>query len=303
MILRRCISALLVFYCVLSITFLLVRLIPGGPFDAERKLPAAIERELLAKYRLNGSLLDQYLDYWKDLLHGDLRISTQYRHRSVSQILSQTLPVTLVLGSLAFVISLVGGILLGTLGALYAHSKIDTAILFLILVIMSLPTFVLGPLFILLFSLWLRWLPLGGWGSPSEILLPAITLALPSMVTIASLLRDSLENILQENFIQVARAKGASPQRLLYYHALRLALLPVASYSAPLAANLLTGSIVIETIFNIPGVGAFFLHAILNHDVFLVCGVVILYCGLLILFNLLIDISYRFLDPRIEKQF
>ncbi|MFZ4116715.1 MAG: ABC transporter permease [Chthoniobacterales bacterium] len=303
MLLRRFISMLLVLFCVVSMTFLLMRFSPGGPFDAERKLSPAIEHQLLLKYRLEGPLFRQYIDYWRDLLHGDFRISTKYRNRSVTEILSQTLPVTFTLGALAFVIALGCGIFMGSIAAIHPNSSMDHAILLFTLVAISLPAFILGPVFILIFSIWLHWLPVGGWGSPLQLLLPSITLALPFMAVIARLLRDSLRETLQENFILTAQAKGFSRSEVVYRHALRIALLPVVSYSGPLAANLLTGSIVVETIFNIPGAGNFFVNAVLNRDGFLLCGAVIVYCVLLVIFNFLVDVAYRFLDPRIENNF
>jgi oligopeptide transport system permease protein len=248
-------------------------------------------------------LFRQYIDYWRDLLHGDLRISTKYRNRTVAEILAQTLPVTFTLGALAFIIALSCGIFMGAIAAIHPNSSIDHAILLFVLVAISLPAFILGPVFILIFSIWLHCLPVGGWGSPLQLLLPSMTLALPFTAVIARLLRDSLRETLQESFIQTARAKGLSTSELVYRHALPIALLPVLSYSGPLAANLLTGSIVVETIFNIPGAGNFFVNAVLNRDGFLLCGAVIVYCVLLVIFNFLVDLAYRFLDPRIENNF
>ena len=170
----------------------------------------------------------------------------------------------------------------------------------LTLISISLPTFVLGPLLILIFSIKLAWLPVGGWGTPRQLLLPAITLAIPFAAVIARLLHDSLRETLAEDFVRTARAKGLSENAVIYRHALRVAILPVVSYLGPLAANLLTGSIVVETIFHIPGAGGFFVNSILNRDGFLLGGVVIVYCVLLMFFNLLVDLSYRLLDRRIQ---
>jgi oligopeptide transport system permease protein len=301
MFLSRFFSMLLVLFCVVSITFFLIRLSPGGPFDSERKISPAIEHQLQLKYRLAGPLWRQYIDYWNDLLHGDLRISTKYRNRSVSEILAQTLPVTITLGSLAFLLALSCGIFIGALAATHANSRIDHAALLLVIVAISLPSFILGPLLILIFCVGLHWLPVGGWGTPLQLLLPAVTLAIPFMAVIAKLLRDSLCETFQEDFIRTARAKGLSETALVYSHTLRIALLPVVSLSGPLAANLLTGSIVIETIFHIPGAGNFFINAILNRDGFLLCGAVIVYCALLVVFNFLVDLTYLVLDPRIRN--
>ncbi len=298
--LRRLASLPVVLVCVVTITFFLIRLSPGGPFDSERKLPAAIEKQLLAKYKLDGPILTQYTGYLKDLLHGDLRLSTKYRNRSVNEILYQTLPVTLTLGVTALLIAIMAGIWLGAFAAARSGTLAEGGALALMLLAISLPSFVLGPLLILIFSIRLVWLPVGGWGTPSQLLLPALTLALPYAAVIARLLHDSLRETLAEDFVRTARSKGLAERVVVYRHALRVAILPVVSYLGPLAANLLTGSIVVETIFHIPGAGGFFVNSILNRDGFLLGGVVIVYCLLLILFNLLVDLSYRLLDRRIQ---
>lgn len=277
-----------------------MRLSPGGPFDTERKLPPAIEHQLLMKYHLDGSLFEQYKSYLTDLLHGDLRLSIKYRNRSVVEILEQTLPVTCTLGTIALLIALFFGIWIGALAAASPHSFTNSLAMIFSLLAVSLPSFVIGPLLILFFALWLGWLPVGGWGTFSQLLLPSITLAIPFTAVIARLLNDSLKETLEENFIRTAIAKGLSKKATIYRHALRIAILPVVSYAGPLAANLLTGSIVVETIFNIPGAGRFFINSILNRDGFLLSGIVIVYCALLIFFNLLVDLAYSRLDPRIH---
>jgi oligopeptide transport system permease protein len=298
--LRRLASLPVVLLCVITLTFFLMRLSPGGPFDSERKLPPAIEHQLLAKYSLDGPLLWQYTGYLADLLHGDLRLSTKYRNRSVNEILAQTLPVTLALGTTALALALLGGIWLGAFAAARPDTVAEGAALTITLLAISLPSFVLGPLLILLFSIWLGWLPVGGWGTFPQLLLPAVTLAIPYAAVIARLLHDSLRETLCEDFIRTARAKGLSKTAVIYRHALRVAILPVVSYLGPLAANLLTGSIVVETIFHIPGAGGFFVNSILNRDGFLLGGVVIVYCVMLMVFNLIVDLSYRQLDRRIK---
>ena len=298
--LRRLASLPVVLLCVITLTFFLMRLSPGGPFDSERKLPPAIEHQLLAKYSLDGPLLWQYTGYLADLLHGDLRLSTKYRNRSVNEILAQTLPVTLALGTTALALALLGGIWLGAFAAARPDTVAEGAALTITLLAISLPSFVLGPLLILFFSIWLGWLPVGGWGTFPQLLLPAVTLAIPYAAVIARLLHDSLRETLCEDFIRTARAKGLSKTAMIYRHALRVAILPVVSYLGPLAANLLTGSIVVETIFHIPGAGGFFVNSILNRDGFLLGGVVIVYCVMLMVFNLIVDLSYRQLDRRIK---
>jgi len=299
--LRRLASLPVVLFCVVTITFFLIRLSPGGPFDAERKIPEAIEKQLLAKYKLDGPLLVQYGGYLKDLIHGDLRLSTKYRNRSVNEILAQTLPVTLTLGATALLIAVTIGVWLGAFAAARPGTISETGALALTLLAISLPSFVLGPLLILIFTIKLACLPVGGWGTPLQLILPSVTLAIPYAAVIARLLHDSLRETLAEDFVRTARAKGLSERSVVYRHALRVAILPVISYLGPLAANLLTGSIVVETIFHIPGAGGFFVNSILNRDGFLLGGVVIVYCVLLMIFNVLVDLSYRLLDRRIRE--
>ncbi|MBE2205229.1 MAG: ABC transporter permease subunit [Chthoniobacterales bacterium] len=299
-LLRRLASLALVLFSVVSITFFLIRLSPGGPFDGERKIPPAIEQQLLAKYKLDGTLWEQYSGYLGDLMHGDLRLSTKYRNRSVNEILAQTLPVTLCLGGVAFLLAAVGGIWLGTLAAMHQHTWRDFGAMFLALAAISLPAYIVGPLLILVFGLDLRWLPVGGWGGWREMVLPTITLAAPAMAAIARLMRGSMVETLQQDFIRTARAKGLRESAVVYRHALRIAVLPVVSYLGPLAAHLLTGSIIVETIFHIPGAGGFFVNSILNRDGFLLGGMVIVYCVLLVLFNLFVDFAYGLLDRRIR---
>ncbi|MCX8492831.1 MAG: ABC transporter permease [Chthoniobacterales bacterium] len=298
---RRLASLPVVLFCVVTITFFLIRLSPGGPFDSERKLPPGIEKQLLAKYKLDGPILGQYTGYLKDLIHGDLRLSTKYRNRSVNEIMAQTLPVTLTLGATALLIAVTTGVWLGAFAAARPGTPAEGGALAMTLLAISLPSFVLGPLLILIFAIKLAWLPVGGWGSPLQLILPAVTLAIPYAAVIARLLHDSLRETLAEDFVRTARAKGLSERAVVYRHALRVAILPMISYLGPLAANLLTGSIVVETIFHIPGAGGFFVNSILNRDGFLLGGVVIVYCVLLVIFNLLVDLSYRLLDRRIQE--
>ena len=297
---RRLAGLVAVLFCVVTITFFLIRISPGGPFDAERKIPPAIEKQLLAKYKLDGPLLQQYFGYLGDLLRGDLRDSTKYRNRSVAEILAQTLPVTITLGAAAFALAVAGGVFLGVVAAAGYGSWKDTLAMLIALTAISLPAFITGPVLILVFSLWLKWLPVGGWGSLGALILPAITLAAPYVAYIARLLRGSMMETLGQDFIRTARAKGLSERVVLYRHALRVAILPVVSFLGPLAAHLLTGSIVVETIFYIPGAGGFFVNSILNRDGFLLGGVVIVYCTMLVVFNLAVDVIYTLLDRRIR---
>jgi oligopeptide transport system permease protein len=296
---KRMLGLVVILFCVVSITFFLIRLMPGGPFDRERKLPERIEKALLARYKLDGPILNQYFGYLGDLLHGDLRLSTKYRDRSVNEILADALPVSAALGGIAFLLATVGGVFVGSLAASYQHSWIDRSAMLGALLAISLPSFVIGPLLILIFAIYTQLLPVGGWGTLRSLILPSITLAAPYAAYIARLTRASMLEALTQDFVRTARAKGLPESQVIYKHALKVAILPVVSFLGPLAANLLTGSIVVENIFSIPGAGGFFVNSVLNRDGFLLGGIVIVYCALLVGFNLLVDILYGWLDRRI----
>jgi len=325
---RRLIALVAVLFGVATLTFLLIRMAPGSPFSTERNLPPAIEKALLEKYGLDGdsgrkaaveittqwgwneewtkragevgSFFEQYTDYLSDLLKGDLRLSTKYRNRSVKEILAQTLPVSMTLGLTAFVIATVLGVSLGCVAALRHHTWVDHTAMITALLAISLPAFVTGP--ILVYVICLQWnlLPVGGWGTPAHLVLPALVLAAPFVAYIARLMRSSLLETLNQDFIRTARAKGVSEPAVLVRHALKVAILPVVSFLGPLAANLLTGSVIVESIFQIPGAGGFFVNSILNRDSCLLGGVVIIYCTLVVIMNLLVDISYTLLYRRIK---
>jgi oligopeptide transport system permease protein len=297
---KRLVGLVVILFCVVTITFFLVRLMPGGPFDRERKLPEHIEKELLAKYKLDGPLFEQYFNYLRDLLHGDLRLSTKYRSRSVNEILADSLPVSGLLGAIAFCVATVGGVFLGSLAAAKQQTWIDRTAMLGALFAVSLPSFVIGPILVLVFAIEWPVLPVGGWGNLQSLVLPSITLAAPYTAYIARLTRSSMLEVLTQDYIRTARAKGLSNTVVIYKHALRVAILPVVSFLGPLAANLLTGSIVVESIFSIPGTGGFFVNSVLNRDGFLLAGVVIVYCSLLVLFNLVVDLLYGLLDRRIS---
>jgi oligopeptide transport system permease protein len=296
---KRMLGLVAILFCVVSITFFLIRLMPGGPFDRERKLPEHIEQALLARYKLDGPILNQYFGYLGDLLHGDLRLSTKYRDRSVNEILADALPVSAALGGIAFVLATVGGVFLGAMAASHQHSWIDRSAMLGALLAISLPSFVIGPLLILIFAIYTQLLPVGGWGTLRSLILPSITLAAPYAAYIARLTRASMLEALTQDFVRTARAKGLPESQVIYKHALKVAILPVVSFLGPLAANLLTGSIVVENIFSIPGAGGFFVNSVLNRDGFLLGGIVIVYCVLLVGFNLIVDILYGWLDRRI----
>jgi len=297
---RRLLGIVAVLWCVVTITFLLVWVAPGDPFARERNIPEAIEKQLRARYKVDGHLWHQYVDYLGDLLRGDLRISMKFRDRSVNGLLADGLPVSATLGITAFLLATTAGVWLGSMAAVRQHTWVDASAMFAALALISVPTFVTGPLLALVFGLWLGWLPVGGWSSWSSLILPAITLAGPYTAYIARLMRSSLLEVLGQDFVRTARAKGLTESRVVYSHALKVAILPVVSFLGPLAANLLTGSLVVETIFNIPGAGAYFVQSILNSDRYLLLGVTVVYCTLLIVLNFCSDLAYIWLDRRIQ---
>lgn len=299
-IIRRLISMVLVLWAVVTLTFLAVYVAPGDPFVRERDIPKEIVQQMKARYKVDGPMWNQYWAYMGDLLKGDLRLSLKFKERSVNELLSNGLPVTATLGFAALLIATTGGIWLGTLAAIRQHTAVDAGAMFAALALISIPTFVIGPLLILIFAIWLRWLPVGGWTSWTSLILPAITLAGPYVAYIARLMRSSLLETLSQDFIRTARAKGLDEARTVYRHALKVAVLPVVSFLGPLAANLLTGSLVVETIFNIPGAGSYFVQSILNSDRYLLMGTTIVYCAVLVVLNFLTDLSYTWLDRRIR---
>ena len=234
--------------------------------------------------------------------HGNLSISTQYRDRSVNEIIAQTLPVSMTLGSLAYFLALLFGVTCGGWAAI-RHNRIgDRGLMLVALLGISIPSFVLAPILIMIFAIYLKVLPVAGWGSPDQIVLPAICLSIPFAATIARLTRGSLLEVLKLDFVRTARAKGLSENAVLFRHALKVAILPIIGYSGPAAAGILTGSIVIETLFGIPGIGPFFVNSALNLDPFVTSGVVLVFSSFLIFFNLIADILYFVVDRRVKLE-
>lgn len=302
LILRRLGTAIPTLFIVILLSFLLMRLAPGGPFDGERPLDPATRAALTSAYGLDLPLPQQFARYITNLAQGDFGPSLVYRDFSVTDLVAKGLPISLTLGSLALLLALVLGIALGLWAAVRAGRWIDRAISMVTTILTALPSFVTAPLLVLLFGLTLGWLPVSGWndGAPANLILPVIALALPVAGAIAKLTRAGLATTLREDHIRTARARGLSPARVLLRHALRPALVPVASYVGPAAAGLLTGAVVIETVFALPGLGRYFVQGALNRDYPLVLGVVTLYAALIIAFNLAADLIYGWLDPRVR---
>lgn len=293
-------SAVFVLFFVISLTFVLSRSQKGGAFDSEKDRPAHITEAILEKYGLNGSMWDQYTRYLGNVMKGDLGVSFKYRNRGVMEVIGQQLPVSIVLGAVAFVVATVGGVTLGIIAALGRNTWKDYLAMFFALMAISIPSFITGPLLIGFFSLKLGWFPPGGWMSPASIVLPAICLAAPFVAYIARLMRNSMIEVLGADYIRTARAKGLSRFKVAVHHGLKVAILPIIGFLGPLAANLVTGSIVVESVFGLPGAGKIFVNGIQNGDTFLLCGIVIVYCSLIVFFNLIVDLLYGFLDPRVR---
>ncbi len=289
-----------VLFVVATLTFFMVRLVPGGPFDAERNVPPEIKRELEAYYGLDKPVFHQYLDYLGRLLHGDLGPSYKYANRSVNEMIAATFPVSLQLGGMALGLALILGVTAGIIASLRPNSALDYTASSISMMGICLPTFVLGPLFILVFALKLRWVNASGWFDVADRILPAVTLGIAYAASIARLTRGGMLEILNQDFIRTARAKGASSTRIILRHTLRGGLLPVVSYLGPAAAGILTGSFVIETIFQIPGLGRHFVTSAFNRDFTMVTGIVIFYAVLIVFFNLLVDIVQIWLNPKLK---
>jgi oligopeptide transport system permease protein len=319
-ILRRLLEAVPVLLVIVTMTFFFVRLAPGGPFAEEKNVPAQIRARLEAHYHLDSPLWKQYLDYLGGLVHGDLGPSFKEATYSVNELILLSLPVSLELGLYALIVALAVGLTAGIVAALRPNSATDYAPMSLAMLGICVPNFVLGPILALIFGIWLGWLPVSGWdplfevtlGAKTEFhlrwetladtqkVLPSITLGLAYAAYIARLARGGMLEILSQDFIRTARAKGLSEIRVVLRHALRGGIAPVVSFLGPAAAGLLTGSFVVETIFQIPGLGRRFVNSAFDRDYTMIMGTVLTYATLIILFNLIVDLVHLWLDPRLR---
>jgi len=298
---RRILGIIPLLLIISLLAFVLVHVAPGGPFDKERApVSPDIRRNIEAKYHLNEPIWRQYLRYLNDLLHGDFGPSLKYRNHTVNDIIRQGLPVSLTLGLLAFGFALGVGIPLGFYTAVHRGQMGDLIGSFFALLAVCIPGFVIGPLLIMAFAIHWKILPSALWESPWHAILPTIALGLYFSGKVARLMREGMLGVMHSEFIVTARAKGLSETMILIKHALRIAILPVVSYSGPLLADLLTGSFVVENIFQIPGIGVFLVNSSASRDYTMVVGLVILYAGLLLVLNLAVDFSYTLLDPRVR---
>jgi oligopeptide transport system permease protein len=301
--LKRLIFAIPLLLVISALAFVLVRLAPGGPFDRERA-PASpeIERHLKARYHLDEPVWKQYFRYLGSLAHGDFGPSLKYRNHTVNDIIAQGLPVSMTLGSLAFGFAMGVGLPLGFFTAARRGRWEDYTGSFLAMLVVCVPGFVVAPLLILGFSIKWNLLPVALWESPWHAILPTIALGLFFAGKVARLMREGMLNAMQSEFVTAARSKGLGENSLLLKHAFRIAVLPVVSYSGPMLADLLTGSFVIENIFQIPGIGVFLVNSSLNRDYTVVVGLSLLYAALLIVLNLIVDFAYTLLDPRVKYE-
>lgn len=299
---KRLFGAIPTIFIIIVVSFFLIRLAPGGPFDFDQTLAPEIQQNLNEKYHLDESLPVQFGYYLKDVLQGDLGPSFQYQNFSVNELIAKGFPVSLYLGFWAMLLALLVGCSAGFYAAWHQNSKLDVMVMSFSMLGISIPNFVMAPIFILLFAIFFTVLPAGGWqdGAIPNQILPIITLALPQIAYIARISRGSMIEVLREPYVRTAFSKGLSKTYIIFHHTLKPALLPVVSYIGPAMAGLLTGSVVVEQIYGIPGLGRYFVTGALNRDYTLVMGVVIFYGVLIILLNLLVDLLYGWLDPQIR---
>jgi len=300
---RRILFSIPLLLLISALAFTLVRLAPGGPFDRERA-PASpeIERNIRAKYHLDEPVWKQYGRYLCDLAHGDFGASLKYRDHTVNDIIAQALPVSMTLGGLAFGFAMMVGLPVGFFTAAKRGKWEDFAGSFFAILAVCIPAFVLAPVLVLIFSVKLQWLPVALWETPWHMILPPVALGLFFAGKIARIFREGMLQAAQSEFVTAARAKGLAEHTLLLKHAVRIGILPVISYSGPMLADLLTGSFVIESIFQIPGIGVFLVNSSLNRDYTVVVGLSLLYAILLIALNLIVDFAYTLLDPRVQYE-
>jgi len=302
-IIRRLFITIPTILVVITLTWGLIKLAPGNFYSGEKKLPAAIEKNIREKYGLDKPWYQQYgKTMWNILRHGDFGTSLKYEGQSVNGIIARSLPVSAAVGILAYILSLIIGITAGSIAALKQNSRWDYSSMALAMLGISVPNFVLGPILVLIFSLSLYWLPPSRWGGfPSKnLILPVLTLSAIYMAYIARLTRAGMLEVLRSDYIRTARSKGLSEKDVLVRHALRGGLMPVISYTGPALAFLLTGTVVVEKLFALPGLGNYFIQASLNRDEPLIIGIVAFIAITLLLMNLLVDIAYAFLDPRVR---
>ncbi|MBP7863086.1 ABC transporter permease [bacterium] len=301
-ILKRMLAMIPLLLVIATLTFMVIRVVPGGPFDQERNLPPQILANLNAKYHLDKPVLEQYWLYLGRLCHGDLGVSYKYVDRTVVDIIKDAFPVSIQLGGAGLLIAILVGVPLGTIAALRRGTHIDHLAMFVSTMGLSLPLFVVGALLILIFAIWGRILPAALWESPFHAILPAVTIAFKPMAYIARLTRASVLEILQKDWVRIARSKGLSESATIIKHVLRNALIPVVTLLGPVSAVMIAGSFVVEIIYAIPGMGRFFVTAVMNRDYDLIMGITLIFSVVLVITNTIVDVLYMILDPRISYE-
>lgn len=299
----RLLQAIPVLLLVITATFFMVHAAPGGPFDKDRAVPAEVLKKLNEQYHLDDPLWKQYIDYLGNLLRGDLGPSFKYPTHSVNDLLAAGLPATLELSFYAIIFALIVGLAAGILASLKPNSAQDYIPMSAAMIGICMPTFVLGPILLLVFGIWLGWLPVGGWGQiPGDKVLPSITLGFAYAAYIARISRGGMLEVMSQDYIRTARAKGLSNSRIVFVHALRGGITPVVSFLGPAIAGLLAGSFVVESIFQVPGLGRFYVTAAFNRDYTMILGFTIFFAALIIIFNLLADVFLVWLNPKIRQE-
>ena len=299
---RRVLAAIPVLFVVILVTFVLVRMAPGGPFDEERNVPAQVLENLNKRYHLDDPVHVQFFTYVGNLLQGDFGPSYKYPNRTVTEIIASGVPVTIELGIYALLFAMLFGAAAGIIAALKPNTWQDYTPMSLAMIGICVPSFVMGPILILIFGIWLNWLPVSGWGYATyDKLIPSITLGSTYAAYISRLTRGGMLEVLSQDYIRTARAKGLPEWRVIIFHAFRGGITPVVAFLGPAAAGLLSGSFVVETIFQIPGIGRFFLQAAFNRDYTMILGTTIFFAGLIIVFNLITDIIMVWLNPKLRQ--
>jgi len=297
--LKRLAGAIPTLFIIITVSFFLIHAAPGGPFDTERHMTKEIEANLKRAYHLDESVPQQFLRYLVGLAHGDFGPSFQSKDYTVAELIEGGFPTSLMLGSLAMLLALVAGLSAGIIAAFRQNTGVDYSVMGMSMIGIAVPNFVMAPILTLVFGLWLSVVPVGGW-EWANVILPVIALALPQVAAIARLTRGSMLEVLRSNYVRTARAKGLPSRITVMRHAIRAAIIPVVSYLGPAVANIITGSVVIEKIFSIPGIGRYFVQGALNRDYTLVMGVTIFYGVIIILCNLASDLLYGLLDPKVR---
>lgn len=301
-VIRRLLIIVPMALIVVTVTWVLVRVAPGNFYSGEKKLPAAVEANIRKKYGLDKPWFQQYALMMGNVVRGDFGDSLRYEGQSVNEIIARHLPYSATIGVLAYLLALVIGLSAGTFAALKQNSAFDYGSMSLAMLGLSVPNFVIGPLLVLVFSFWLYWFPPARWGGPSAIVLPVVTLAAIYAAYIARLTRAGMLEVMRADYIRTARAKGLDEKTVLFRHAIRGGLIPVISFTGPALAALLAGTVVVEKVFAIPGLGNIFIQSVLNRDEPLTLGIVAFLSILIMVFNLIVDVSYGFLDPRIRYE-